>query len=663
MSPILSYIGPGAGFAFLGSFLILIVALLLALLAIASWPFRLLISASIRRTSKREKTPVKRVIILGLDGLDPRRLRRLMNEDKVPHFKALEQEGAFRHLSSTCPPISPVAWSSFMTGTNPGKHNIYDFLSRNYRTYLPELSSARITGTTDRSQSGAVLLRKSKPFWRTLDEHGIFSIILRVPITFPPEKFNGLSLSGMCVPDLRGTQGSFTWYTDQPISEEEPTGGQRVTISFERHTAKTRLTGPTLNGTKLSIPLSIKRDPERQSALLKVSGKRIRLKEGTYSDWIQVRYRVTPFRSASGICRFYARRISPLFELYVTPIHLDPERPAMPISHPLYYSIYLAKLMGPFATLGLAEDTWALNEGVIDDQTFVHQVYDIHAERETMFFESLKRIRRGLCVCVFDASDRIQHMFMRHHDPAKDPTPEEGTIDEMYIKMDGLVGRVRERIKEDDILMVISDHGFTDFKRGVNLNAWLMREGYLHLLPDKENSKYLRNIDWSRTRAYAFGLTGIYINRKGREAQGIVADEDATALKAELMQKLESLRDPESTAPPIQNIYDSALVYSGPYVRNAPELIVGYASGYRASWEGALGECKGQVFSDNEKTWSGDHCVDHSLVPGIFLCNKPLNTEDEIKLMDIAPSCLQLFGVPIPGYMDGRPMPLKTGRT
>ena len=124
--------------------------------------------------------------------------------------------------------------------------------------------------------------------------------------------------------------------------------------------------------------------------------------------------RAVPGVNISGMTRIQVLEMAEHFSLYISPINIDPERPAMPISHPSYYATYLAKRIGPYSTLGLAEDTWALNEGVTSERTFLQQTYDIDRERRTMFFSALDRLRRGSLVCVFDATDRIQHMFWRY---------------------------------------------------------------------------------------------------------------------------------------------------------------------------------------------------------------------------------------------------------
>jgi predicted AlkP superfamily phosphohydrolase/phosphomutase len=263
---------------------------------------------------------------------------------------------------------------------------------------------------------------------------------------------------------------------------------------------------------------------------------------------------------------------------------------------------------------------------------------------------------------VFDATDRIQHMFWRYLDPAHPArTPTAGlhgdAIRELYRHNDALVGRAMAQLGADDVLMVVSDHGFTSFRRGVNLNRWLLNEGYLVLRPDRTGAaEWLRDVDWSRTRAYSIGLTGLFLNLKGREAGGVVPPgAEAVALKREIMEKLGGIVDEERGEIAIREVFDSADLYDGPYTGNAPDLLVGYNAGYRISWDGATGVVAGPVFSDNTRAWSGDHSIDPRLVPGVLFCNRPIDTTDP-SLIDIAPTALRLFGIEPPAYMDGRPL-------
>jgi predicted AlkP superfamily phosphohydrolase/phosphomutase len=347
-------------------------------------------------------------------------------------------------------------------------------------------------------------------------------------------------------------------------------------------------------------------------------------------------------------------------------VQIDPRKPALPISHPLAYSVYLGKLHGPFSTLGLAEDTWALNEGALTDPAFLDQCYQIHAERERTFFDALEKTRRGLCACVFDITDRVQHMFWRHTEPGhpaapKDHPPDDGVIEKLYQRMDALVGRVVEQAGPRALVLVISDHGFKSFRRGFNLNAWLHREGYLALVEGNTTSEdWFRQVDWHRTRAYGMGLNGLFLNLAGREQHGVVQPGEADALLNELRAKLAGITDPGTGQVAVRDVFDTREVYAGPYRENAPDLLLGYSPGYRAAWESVSGAVRGEVFLDNTRAWSGDHCIDPRAVPGVLFANRAIEAADP-SIADLAPTILDLFGLRIPRHMDGRPWKLQMG--
>jgi predicted AlkP superfamily phosphohydrolase/phosphomutase len=276
-----------------------------------------------------------------------------------------------------------------------------------------------------------------------------------------------------------------------------------------------------------------------------------------------------------------------------------------------------------------------------------------------MFFETLKRTREGMCICVFDASDRIQHMFWRYIDP-KHPSPVENreqfgdVIPQMYQRMDSLVGETVAALGPEDVLMVLSDHGFSSFRRCINLNTWLHENGFLALKTDRPRGlDYLQEVDWSRTKAFALGLSGIYVNKKGRERFGILSDAEGERVKADIISKLTGLADPQDGAVAVKTVYDTRKAYKGLYTTEAPDLIVGYNPGYRVSWDSITGTVEPTVFSDNLKAWSGDHHIDPQEVPGIFLVNRPM-TVDSPNIIDIAPTTLDLFGLKAPSYMEGR---------
>jgi len=670
-----AYIGPGAGFAVAGSFLVMLTALVSALFILLTWPIRYIVRAiRFRRVFARSR--VKKVVVLGLDGLDYDLTRKWLDEGKLPNFAQLRDQGCFQPLASTVPPISPVAWSSFQTGTNPGKHNIFDFLTRDRRTYAVKLSSTDIKGPSRVLSFGNYqfpvgsadirLLRKGVPFWKTLGDQGIFSSVIRVPITFPAEKFYGVQLSAMCAPDLRGTQGMFSYYTTESGENGRNTGGEHFCVTRDGTTIEAELIGPgnpTLKTADLlKCPFTVTLNGE-ESAALKVNGEVVQLKRGEYTDWVTVAFKGALGIRISGICKFLLISSQPEFNLYVTPIQIDPEKPAMPISYPAVYATYLSKRQGPYATLGLAEDSWALNDKCISDDDFLEQCLQADEEREKMFFDSLDNVRKGLCVCVFDGTDRIQHTFWRQMDELHPShgghfrAPDSLAIEDVYKRADKLLGRTMQKCTDKDtVLMVISDHGFTAFRYGIDLNRWLEENGYLTLKSAERGKKNLVNVDWSQTRAFAIGLSGLFLNLKGRESQGVVDPKtEAPRLREEIAEKLKRLNDPFRNQPVVKQVYNAWKIYDGPYKNDAPDLLVGYHSGYRASWETAVGEVTGTIFHDNEKAWSGDHCVDQSLVPGVLFCNRKISDEHP-RLMDMGPTVLDLFGVSVPARMDGKPL-------
>ncbi len=669
-----AYAGPGAGFAVLSSFWAIFVAFLYSFYALMTWPFRQLFRM-IRNRNAYGKAKFKRAVILGFDGMDPELADRFMNEGKLPNLAKLRGKGTFTKLRTTFPAISPVAWSTFMTGVNPGKHNIYDFLARDTSNYLPFLSSAEIKGPKRRIKIGKYsipfgkteirAMRKGTPFWHWLGKAGIFSSVIRVPVTFPPEKFSGVLLSGMCVPDLKGSQGTFCLCTTRSSNDKFREGGVRVPVERRNGVCHSYIPGPDSPltekaGSEMRVNFEIRPDAPAKQARIIVGSEKFTLKVGEYSDWTTVEFKAGLGFTAHGICRFYLKEVSPEIEIYVSPVNIDPGHPDLPISHPVTYSIYLAKLYGPYATLGLAEDTWALNEHVLDDDAFLAQCYSNHEDRERMLFDALEKTKQGLCTCVFDTTDRVQHMFWRYLDedhPAARDVPQDkrpNVIPELYQRMDRLIGRVMEQIDDDTLLLVISDHGFKSFARCMNLNAWLHQNGYLTLKDTKtESGDWFEDVDWSRTRAYTMGLNGLYLNIKGREKQGIVDPADAGALKIEIQQKLNGLKDPASGTVGITGVFITGNVYRGPYTENAPDLLVGYGAGYRASWDSVLGKVTSQVFEDNLKAWSGDHCIDPRLVPGVLFSSHKF-IEDKPHIADVAPTILNLFGLPLPSHFDGK---------
>ncbi len=676
--PLVAYVGPGAGFAFAGSFLFIFVAFFLAIFNFLTFPIRALIKF-FKRLKNLKDAKYKRVIVIGFDGMDYNLIKRFSKEGKkFPHFEELAKEGTFAPLWSTQPPISPVAWSTFSTGVNPGKHNIFDFLTTDRNTYMPKLAGSDIRPpkrvlnigkyAIPISKPKIELKRKSQSFWKIVASKGIFSSVLRVPFTFPPERFAGLMLSGLGTPDLRGTQGSFSFFSDDSSQASAIADG--VFEQLEKTSANTYkgfLKGPAnpfLKENKLlELSFTLQVDWQNQTAQLRLAKETILLKKGTMSEWFTVRFKVG-FLKISGIMQGVLEEVTegkPI-KLYLSPINIDPESPVMPISHPRIFAVYLSKLLGSYATLGMAEDTWALNERVLSEDAFIQQVYGVQKEREAVFFDTFKKYKSGLVVQVFEATDRMQHMFWRYlkgaNSPAEKLTEDPKIVDAIancYKAMDDFLGKLFKVMKKSDLLMIVSDHGFNAFNREFHLNTWLFQEGYLVLKEGKKTSdKWYADVDWSKSRAYGQGLNGIFLNVKGREKYGIVhPGKEEEALKEEIVKKIVLVKDDQYNESPVKLAFKREDIYRGPYTPNAPDVVVGYTVGYRVSWESAVNFVGERLFSDNIRFWSGDHAFTRDAVPGIFYCNRKIQHKDP-SLADISPTILKAFGIQPPAFIEGK---------
>ena len=685
--PAVAYVGPGAGFAFVSSLFIIIFTMFLAVLTLLTWPIRWVVQR-VRGSRALAAARVRRVVILGLDGQDPELTDQFMTEGLLPNLARLRDRGTFRPLGTTLLAESPVAWTSFQTGCNPGKHRIFDFLVPNRKSHLPELCSARVDPPKRTLRLGPFRIplgkpliqagRRSQPFWKILGDHGVFSTILRVPITFPAEKFNGVLLSAMSVPDLKGSQGTYFYFSSDTDEAERLAAsmknGERIALTLADGVARGAIPGPEntmrAGGGGLQLSLELRAGVNGDDATLTIDDATYDLKRRTYTPWIALGFKAAPGVTVRGIVRFYLLECTPHVKLYMTPINIDPDKPALPISHPFTYAVYLSKTLGRYSTLGVAEDMSSLNEGVVDEDAFLDQTYLIHDERERMFFDALAKTTRGAVVCVFDITDRVQHMLFRHLDdthPANRgrDTKHRDAIKTLYTRMDDLVGRTMARLADDDVLVVMSDHGFKPFRRCVNLNSWLYTHGFLALKNGgPTGADMFQDVDWSRTKAYAVGFGGIYLNVQGREAQGIVAPGDeVAATKRAIQEGLKALYDEQEQTHPVREVYDATEVYSGPYVGDAPDLIVGCRPGHRVGWLSVTGGVSEDVLEDNVRPWSGDHNFNPPDVPGMFFCNRQIATATP-NIMDIGPTVLDLFGVPVPPHCDGTSlMPATPPRT
>lgn len=622
----------------------------------------------------------KKVIILGFDGMDHVLTGQWMDEGKLPNFKKLKEMGDFKPLLSSVPPQSPVAWSNFITGMNPGGHGICDFLIRNTENYILDFSIAR-TIEPERTwkigkwiiplSSGKVeLLRKGKAWWQILEDNEIPATVYRIPSNYPPAETKQRTFSGMGTPDIMGTQGFFSFYTTTRYElDEDLSGGTAYEVEVENNVVKAQLVGPknTMREDQpdLTIDFNVYLDPDNRMAKIVVQDNELILKEKEWSDWIQVKFKLMPlFSSITGICRFYLKEISPEFKLYVTPINIDPSNPALPICTPEKYSKELYKKFGYFYTQNMPEDTKALDQGILNDDEFLQQLNIVLEERMKVYKYELERFTEGALFFYFSTTDQGQHMFWRTIDPQHPAyTPELGekygdVILGFYQEMDKALAMALNKMDENTILLVVSDHGFTSFRRAFNLNSWLKENGYVKLINEWRQGELplFANVDWSGTRAYGAGLNSLYVNQVGREAYGIVQPgPEKEALLDELVEKLEQVRDPETGEQVISKVYKTKDWYQGSEVENSPDLIIGYNKGYRASWQTTLGKFPKFLFEDNTQKWSGDHCMDNALIPGILFSSEKVKLEKPA-LYDIAPTILKIYGIEKPKEMVGNPL-------
>lgn len=583
----------------------------------------------------------RKVIILGFDGLDPRILENLMVQGEVPHFTSLAQSGYFSPLKTMAPPQSPVVWATLATGVNPAEHGIYDFLTKDPGAYTPRLSFLR-QGKLGYCRPFAV-----RTFWEVAGDQGISATIIKWPLTFPATPVNGSLLSGLGTPDIRGTLGKYTYITSRDLAEEKKYKGTIIKVTRGSGRIHTRIPGPaqiSFSGVKeASSELEI--EVGENSIQCQVGGETFSLQNRTWSPWIAMTFKVGFLRTVTGIARFYLDAVQPELNLYVTPINFSNDTKSPPISYPSVYGKEIAEIIGPYATLGLAEDNNALNDELIDEKAFIAGCELLMQEREKTFYHILDRFQEGIMAVVFDTADRLQHMLWRYLDP-RHPRHEEqnaskfaGVVSDYYRRMDRLLGLTLAKEDKDTLVIVCSDHGFTHYRRSVHLNTWLQQNGFLTLEEGKSRGESLfEGVDWSATQAFAFGLNSIFLNVKHREAQGLVAPSQVPALKDELIRRLSDLTD--DGTPVVKEVYNTGEHYGRAPVGQAPDLIIGYQEGYRNSWQTAVGETPdSEVLEDNRLKWSGDHCCDPELVPGIFLCNKRGILQDP-DAMDLSPAIL-----------------------
>lgn len=629
----------------------------------------------------------KKVIIIGIDGMDPRLSEKLMAAGQLPNLAELKRRGGYSVLGTSIPPQSPVAWANFINGAGPGSHGIFDFIHRDpARQATPVFSMAETVSGEGYWEVGkhklqldffpfnhkppaTELRRQGIPFWDYLDREGIESTFYDLPSNYPPSPSKHgrhRCLAGMGTPDLLGTYGTYQHFAeDGPVRSKDEPGGKRSMLFFENETAEAKLVGPPNTFLKkpeaMTIPFQVYRDKAANAVVLEIQNRKILLAKGRWSRWVKLDFEMSmpafvPNEHVSGICRFYLQEMSPNLRLYASPINSDPSDSALKLTEPPGFVKQISNRLGLFYTTGFQEDHKALSNKIFSDEEFRIQAGMVLDERIKLLEYALENYDDGLLFFYFSSTDLQSHMFwwdseLKHPTRSvEDAAKYFRHIAKLYQRFDSIIGGLLKRYGDQTTIMVMSDHGFANFKRQFSLNSWLREQGYLY--PPNAESLF-KGVDWSRTRAYGLGINGLYLNLKGRERDGIVEQgEQRNQLLEEISAKLEAVRDTDGREV-IAKVHRTDKAYSGPATAFAPDLIVGYKRDYRASWGTCLGDMTDQILMDNTSAWSADHCADVSEVPGVIFCNRPIKAAAPA-LIDVAPTVLAQFGIKIPESMEGR---------
>lgn len=683
--------------------------------------------ASSGASARTRVTEHPQMIVLGIDGMDPDILAEVMElfPERMSNFRWLiDSQDGIQSLGTSTPPQSPVAWSNFITGLDPGGHGIYDFIHRDTTTRAPAPSTTTVGEASEVDLPGPWFIptggesssnRSGTSFWTYLMEAGVPADIWRMPANFPVEPSKGLSFPGMMTPALDSAYGECSFYTTDPthstdLKDEHPSIAGKVNLITERGgVVETNLRGPTYifkhyeeaNKNYSRVPLTVYVDREVDAAVFEVGSERVILEPGEWSSFIAVDFEMLPLgaMNLSGICRFYLRSLDPEIEFYVSPVNLSPEAPPTPVSEPETASVDLAASIGRYYTQGMAEDVNALKNEVLTDAEFMRQVELVYDERRDMMDYALDQYLEtsegGLLFFYFSTVDLSCHMMWRHFDtahPAHDPvvanedsswwskrpgTTWKDTVYDLYLKMDPVLGRLRERLGDDVTYVVMSDHGFAPYRRKFSINTWLYENGYLvlHEGKDKELPREDPNfrevflfdgsVDWSKTKAYGMGFNGLYLNLEGRELDnpateedesGIVTAAEKDALLREISAQLEAVVDEETGLKPVLQCDLATEIYTGARIGEAPDILVGFNAGYGNSDPASTGRVTHNILEDNTGgTFNGSHLMAPQVVSGILISNAPVR-DGQHRLEDLTVEILKFYGVDKPDVMKGHPV-------
>jgi predicted AlkP superfamily phosphohydrolase/phosphomutase len=566
-----------------------------------------------------------KTLILGFDSFDPTVFEELAGQNQLPNFEKFMGHGGYSPLEVCSPPQTEVSWTSIATGADPGGHGIFDFVHRDPATYVPYVSILPMRKGALGEQF--VPPYTAKTFFEEAASMGYPATALWWPAMFPARpELPVQTLPGLGTPDIRGQLGVGTFFSTEDEPKKKTAFVKLGAAGRNQYTAD--LPGPQTPGKNgprtISVPITID-VLDSKTARLTIEGQQFDLHLGQWSEIIEMRFKAGMLFNIHAITRFIAVNLQDVIRIYCLPLQIHPLHSTWHYASSNSFSKKLWKEVGPFLTLGWPQDTTGLEEGCITDDQFLDLCQKIFDRRIQILSHLMNDFSEGVLASIFDDLDRVQHMFFHNR---KD------VVHDWYRRLDQFVGTISERVGQWNgkyRYLILSDHGFSDFRNKVHLNRWLLDNKYLCM---KNGGDDLRGVDWGNTKAYAVGLNSIYLNVAGREGQGKVQPQEIEGLLAEIKGKLVDWKDANEAAI-IQKIRLKHETYNGPFTRFGPDLVVGYASGYRASAETGLGKIPAAMLEPNTEHWGADHCMDADIVPGVIFANRDLRDFGTISFRDI----------------------------
>ena len=569
-----------------------------------------------------------RTIIVGFDSFDPATFEQLMEAGKMPNLSKFVDQGGYSRLEVCSPPQTEVSWTSIATGVDPGSHGIFDFVHRDPKTYGPYVSLL----PTKQTALGEQYLPPytTKTLFHEASEMGYPATALWWPALFPARpEIPVATIPGLGTPDIRGQLGVGTFLTTESREMKKTKVVRLELVTKGQFTAT--LDGPnikTKDGMRpATLPISVEIVDDK-SVNLVIGKQKTQLTLGVWSPIIELQFPAGFAFSVHAITQVILTEVKDKVNLYFLPLQIHPLHSLWHYATPPSLVKDSWKKTGPFLTLGWPQDTNALEDGCISDEQFLDLCESIFASRKRIFFNQLTNFREGVLAGIFDCLDRIQHMFLGSRNDI---------VEDWYIKLDGFVGEVQSEIDKLGLgkyrFLVLSDHGFRTFDHKVHLNHWLVDNGYMTLANQTENAD-LRNVTWETTRAYALGLNSLYLNIANREGQGIVQPQEIESLLEEIKTKLLDWKT-EDGKQIISRVLLKHEAFTGPYARLGPDLVIGYAPGFRASSETGLGKSAAISLETNMEHWGADHCIDSTKVPAVLFTNRDIRNMPGVSFRDI----------------------------